>query len=53
MKNLGLNERETIYKEYSSSRWNYWTYVDGIRYSIGKKEYEKIENQGAKTVLVR
>lgn len=45
--------RETIYKEYSSARWNYWTYVEGIRYDIPAKQFGLMERQGAKVVVVR
>lgn len=47
------NERETVYKEYSSRRWNYWTYVDGLRYSIGERQYNVMLKQGAKEVVVK
>ena len=45
--------RETVYREYSSARWNYWTYLEGIRYTITKKEYDLMVRQGAKEVLVK
>lgn len=46
-------ERETVYKEYSSNRWNYWTYVEGIRYSITKHQFDIMIEQGAKIVVVK
>lgn len=47
------NERETVYREFSSARWNFWTYIDGLRYSIGKKMYDTMVRQGAKVVTVK
>jgi hypothetical protein len=46
-------ERETVYREYSCARWNYWTYLEGRRYSISRKQYETYIRQGAKSVLVK
>lgn len=46
-------EREAVYKEYSSARWNYWTYIEGLRYSIGQKQYNTMLKQGAKEVVVK
>ena len=45
--------RETVYREFSCARWNYWTYVEGLRYSINRKQYELMVTQGAKSVLVK
>lgn len=44
--------RETIYREYSSARWNFWTYDDGVRCTISKSLFDKMERQGAKVVTV-
>ena len=46
-------ERETIYREYSSARWNFWTYAEGLRYSISEKLFLTMERQGAKVVTVK
>jgi hypothetical protein len=45
--------RETVYKEWSCHRWNYWTYADGQTIYISKNEYEKMIRQGAKVVHVK
>lgn len=44
---------DTYYKEFSSNRWNYWTYSDGIRYSVSEKQALKAVSQGDKMVLVK
>lgn len=44
---------ETVYTEYSCARWNYWTYVDGIRYSLTRRQYDVMVRQGAKIVTVK
>ena len=53
MANFNHGERETVYKEFSSARWNFWTYIDGLRYSISAKQFALMECQGAKVVVVR
>jgi hypothetical protein len=45
--------RETIYKEYSSGRWSFWTYLEGIRWSISAEQFALMERQGAKCVVVK
>lgn len=50
---IDAGERETVYREYSSARWNYWTYIESIKYSISKRQYDVMINQGAKSVLVK
>jgi len=45
--------RETVYREYSSARWNFWTYIDGIKYTISENQHNKMIRQGAKSVLVK
>jgi hypothetical protein len=45
--------QETVYREYSSARWNYWTYVDGLRYPISQFQHDKMIYQGAKSVTVK
>ena len=45
--------RDTYYKEYSCARWNYWTYCDGIRYSVSEKQVKKAVNQVDKLVIVK
>jgi hypothetical protein len=44
--------RETVYREYSCARWNYWTYCDGSIVYISKREFDKMISQGAKLVTV-
>jgi hypothetical protein len=44
---------ETVYKEFSSARWNFWTYIEGLRYSISAKNFETMVRQGAKVVVVK
>ena len=44
---------ETVYKEFSNNRWNYWTYSDGYRVAMSKTQYEKMLRQGAKSVLIK
>lgn len=44
---------ETIYKEYSCARWNFWTYADGLRYSLTEKQFNKMLSQGCKQVIVK
>jgi hypothetical protein len=46
-------ERETVYKEFSSRRWNFWTYIDCLRYSISEKQFNIMVCQGAKIVVVK
>lgn len=50
---FNTGERETVYKEFSSARWNFWTYIDGIRYSISERQFSTMERQGAKVVIVK
>ena len=45
--------RETIYKEFSSNRWNFWTYVDGMRIFISERNFQLMKKQGAKVVNVK
>lgn len=28
---------DTIYKERANRRWEYWTYIDGVRYQLTEK----------------
>lgn len=50
----GVNQmRETVYKEFSSARWNFWTYCDGIRHFISQKSFDQMIKQGAKCVVVK
>ena len=44
---------ETIYREYSCQRWNFWTYCDGIRYSLSATQFALMERQGAICITVR
>lgn len=46
-------ERETVYREFSSARWNFWTYVEGVRYPISKNGFNIMVQQGAKVVTVK
>lgn len=52
MKNM-TDGQETIYKEYSGARWNYWTYSEGVKIPINLKQFSIMENQGAKVVNVK
>jgi hypothetical protein len=45
--------KDTYYKEFSSNRWNYWTYAEGRRYTVSAKTVEKAVKQGDKLVLVK
>lgn len=45
--------RETVYREYYSAVWNYWTYLEGRRWSINKRQYDIMIRQGAKEVIVK
>lgn len=40
---------ETVYREFSSARWNY---SDGTRISISREQFERMIKQGAKAILV-
>ena len=44
---------ETVYREFSCRRWNRWTYVDGLRYSISARQFATMVRQGAKVVTVK
>ncbi len=44
---------ETIYREYSCAKWNFWTYVDGLKFSIGERQFNLMKRQGAKIVTVK
>lgn len=43
---------ETVYREKSGGRWNYWTYAEGLRVMLSAAQYEKMMNQGARSVRV-
>lgn len=45
--------RETVYKEFSSRRWNFWIYIDGLRYTISERQFNVMIVQGAKIVIVK
>ena len=44
---------ETIYRERANGQWEYWTYVDGVKYRIGQRQYDLMARQGAKIVFVK
>ena len=44
--------RETIYKEFSSNRWNYWTNVEGRKINLSERNFLLMKDQGAKVVNV-
>jgi len=44
--------KETVYKEFSGNKWNFYTYAEGRRLSISKKQYSTMVKQGAKEVIV-
>ena len=48
-----MSVRETIYCERANRQWEHWTYVDGIKYRIGKRQYDLMASQGAKIVFVK
>lgn len=44
---------ETIYREYSNARWNYWTYAEGLRYPLSPARFALMQRQGCKVVTVK
>jgi hypothetical protein len=44
---------EIIYKEFSSNRWNFWTYVDGQRIFISERRAAALIRDGARLVVVK
>ena len=44
---------ETVYKEYSSARWNFWTYSEGRIIYISQKTFDLMVKQGAKIVIMK
>ena len=44
---------ETIYREQSGGRWEYWTYSDGQRIRISEATARKMERQGARIIHVK
>jgi hypothetical protein len=48
-----MSNSETIYREFSCAKWNFWTYLEGVRIFITERQFILMLRQGAKIVTVK